>query len=268
MQKKLISIILTIFYVSSIYSYTNNKSTDNMVAKDNKREKQQMSSYIKPDVYKTFNNALNVTLVGHGSLMFEYEGKIIHVDPYSKVADYTKLPKADLILITHEHYDHLDPDAISAIRKDNTQFIVSKVCNEILGYGSVIENGEKTSFENIVIEAVPAYNIVNKRPDGEYYHPKGRGNGYILTFGDFKVYVAGDTENIPEMDCLKGIIDIAFMPKNLPYTMTDEMFADAALKVVPKYLYPYHMNEFNKEKITSLINNDKIDIIVKPMTNF
>lgn len=268
MIKKLFPIILVICSMPLICSCANNKSTNDMKTNKNNAETKSIHPYIKPDVYKANNtDTLKVTLVGHGSLMFEYEGKIIHVDPYSKVADYSKLPKADLILITHEHYDHLDPDAISAIKKDSTQFIVSKACNEVLGYGSVIANGEKTSFENVSIEALPAYNIVNKRPDGEFYHPKGRGNGYILTFGDLKVYVAGDTENIPEMGRLKGTIDIAFMPKNLPYTMTDEMFVDAALKVSPKYLYPYHMNEFNKEKISSLINDDTIQIIVKPMTN-
>lgn len=266
MLKKIILSFCIFSFVPLVSSCANNTRTKDM--KVNRDETASQQVYIAPDVYRaTDTDSLSITVVGHGSLMFEYEGKIIHVDPFSKVADYTKLPKADLILLTHEHYDHLDPDAIAAIKKDSTQFIVSKVCNKILGYGSVIQNGEKTSFADVTIEAVPAYNIVNKNPDGGFYHPKGRGNGYILTFGDLRVYVAGDTENIPEMDRLKDTIDIAFMPKNLPYTMTDEMFADAAHKVAPKYLYPYHMNEFNKEKIASLINDDKIKIIVKPMSN-
>jgi len=231
-------------------------------------KKEIPQAYIKADIYKTNKGDLKVTLIGHASLMFEYEGKIIYVDPYSQVGQYDKLPKADLILLTHEHQDHLDPAAIATIKKDDTKFIVSKVCNEILGYGEIIENGGETSFQEINIKAVPAYNIVSKSPDGVYYHPKGRGNGYVLKFGDLKVYVAGDTENIPEMESLKDTIDIAFMPKNTPYTMSDEMFADAALKVMPKHLYPYHMSEFDNDKISSLINhNDKIDIIVKPMSN-
>lgn len=267
MKAKVILTGLAICCVSFIYSCTNtNKSAKNMETTKNEATNNNVE-YIKPDVYKTSEGDLKVTVVGHGSLMFEYNNKIIHVDPYSKVADYTKLPKADLILITHEHYDHLDSTAIAAIKKEDTKFIESKVCNEMLGYGDVIENGGETSFAGIDIKAVPAYNMVNKRPDGEFYHPKGRGNGYVLTFGDLVVYVAADTENIPEMDNLKGKVDIAFLPKNLPYTMTDEMFADAAQKVAPNYLYPYHMNDFDLNKITSLINDNKIQLIVKPMSN-
>jgi len=223
--------------------------------------------YIKADIYNTSNGPLKVTLVGHGSVMLEYDGKVIQVDPYSKVADYSKLPKADLIILTHEHGDHLDTIAINSIKKSDTHYIVSKVCNEILGYGNVINNGDRTTWNDIFIEAVPAYNIVNKKPDGVAYHPKGRGNGYVFTFGDKKVYVAGDTENIPEMEKLKGEINIAFMPKNLPYTMDDDMFVDAAMKVMPKVLYPYHMSEFSQEKISKALESTDIKIEVRPMKN-
>lgn len=223
--------------------------------------------YIKADVYETRDGELKVTLVGHGSLMLEYQGKIIHVDPYSQVADYSKLPKADLLLITHEHGDHLDTAAISAIWKENMKLITTKVVNDILGYGEILNNGNGMTWNNIFIHAVPAYNIVNKKPDGEAYHPKGRGNGYVMTFGDKKVYIAGDTENIPEMDGLKGQIDIAFMPKNLPYTMTDEMFIDAVKKVEPRIVYPYHMSEFNQDKIGEALGSIGTKIEVRPMKN-
>lgn len=226
-----------------------------------------VQEYIKADVYETNNGHLKVTLVGHGSVMFEYNGRVIQVDPYSQVADYTKLPKADLIILTHEHGDHLDTVAINAVKKADTHYIVSKVCNEILGYGDVISNGDHSHFDVVHIDAVPAYNIVNKKDNGEAYHPKGRGNGYIFTFGDKKVYVAGDTENIPEMDSLKGTIDIAFMPKNLPYTMIDEMFIDAVKKVEPKVVYPYHMSEFDKEKIGKALEGTNVKIEVRPMKN-
>ncbi|MBB4035884.1 L-ascorbate metabolism protein UlaG (beta-lactamase superfamily) [Dysgonomonas hofstadii] len=223
--------------------------------------------YIKADIYETNAGTLKVTLVGHGSLMFEYGGKIIHVDPYSQVADYSKLPKADLILLTHEHGDHLDTAAINAIKKADTHYIVSKVCNEILGYGEVMNNGGHSHWGALHIDAFPAYNIVNKKPDGEAYHPKGRGNAYIITFGDKRVYVAADTENIPEMESLKGQIDIAFMPKNLPYTMTDEMFIDAVKKVEPKVVYPYHMSEFDQGKIGKALESVNTKIEVRPMKN-
>jgi len=222
---------------------------------------------IPADTYGKGENTLLVTLIGHGSLMFEYKGRIIHVDPYSNAADYSQLPKADLILLTHEHADHLDQNAINEIKNTNTQFIMSKVCNEILKYGEVINNGDKTEFYDVRIDAVPAYNIVNKRNDGEYYHPKGRGNGYILHFDGTTVYVGGDTENIPEMDALKGTIDVAFLPKNLPYTMSDDMFVDAAKKVMPKYLYPYHMSEFDNDKISKALEGTDIKLEVRPMSN-
>lgn len=259
----LLSLTMVLFSFAACGSKTNAAKVES-----NETDTQAMQQeYIKADVYETNQGPLKVTLVGHGSLMFEYKDKVIHVDPYSQVADYSRLPKADLIILTHEHSDHLDTIAINAVKKNETYYIVSKVCNEILGYGDVESNGGHFSWNNIDVEVLPAYNIVNKKPDGEAYHPKGRGNGYVFTFGDKKVYVAGDTENIPEMEKLKGEIEIAFMPKNLPYTMTDEMFIDAAKKVMPKVLYPYHMSEFDQEKIGKALGGTGIKIEVRPMKN-
>ena len=259
--------LLPVFIVLFIFSACGNKSKAMEDSKGKDSLQMEQTEYIKSDIYETNKGSLAVTLVGHGSLIFDYAGKIIHVDPYSQVADYSRLPKADLIILTHEHADHLDTVAINAVRKSDTHFIVSKVCNEILGYGDVVKNGDKTAWNDIAIDVVPAYNIVNKKPDGEVYHPKGRGNGYIFTFGDKKIYVAGDTENIPEMDSLKGKIDIAFMPKNLPYTMNDEMFIDAVKKVQPKVLYPYHMSEFDQEKIGNALKEVNTKIEIRPMKN-
>lgn len=245
-------------------------------ADENKNDTVNMeqASYIKADIYDTSDRPLKVTLVGHGSLMFEYNGKVIHVDPYSQVADYSRLPKADLIMLTHEHADHLDTVAINAIKKENTNFFISYSCYEplknrldTLNNDLILRNWERITYGGIHIKAVPAYNIVNKKPDGEAYHPQGRGNGYVLEFGDKTVYVAGDTENIPEMNKLKGEVDIAFMPKNLPYTMSDDMFIDAAKRVQPKVLYPYHMSEFDQEKIGKALEGTNIKIEVRPMKN-
>lgn len=224
---------------------------------------------IPADIYQTDKGELDVTLVGHGSIMFEYGGKVIHVDPYSKVADYSKLPKADLVILTHEHSDHLDSVALAQITTENTHFILSKVCGEILGLGEVLNNGDSTVYDDLSIKAVPAYNMVNKNASGEFYHPKGRGNGYVIKFGDYNVYVAGDTENIPEMAELKDSIQIAFLPKNLPYTMTDEMFVDAVSKVSPVYLYPYHFENFDQKKITKQMDKAGVStkLQVRPMSN-
>lgn len=217
------------------------------------------------DIVKISAGDLKIAFIGHGSLMFTFGEKIIHVDPYSNVGDYTQLPKADLILITHEHRDHLDPKALAAVRTEKTQVVLTKTCAEQVKGGIVVENGDVKTIEGLKIEAVPAYNIVHKRPNGQPYHPKGIGNGYIITFGDTKVYVAGDTENTPEVKALKGI-DIAFLPMNIPPTMTPEMVADAAKAFKPKILYPYHFGDTNTSKIVDLLKDNKeIEVRVRKM---
>jgi L-ascorbate metabolism protein UlaG (beta-lactamase superfamily) len=191
------------------------------------------------DVIKGASGDLKVTPVGHGSVILEFGGKVIHVDPFGKMGDYDKLPKADLILITHEHADHLDADAISKIRTEKTVVVSSEAAAQGAKSGAVMKNGDTRTELGLKIEAVPAYNVIHKRDTGEPFHPKGRGNGYVITFGDLRVYVAGDTEDIPEMKELKNI-DAAFLPVNLPFTMTGEMAANAVKMIKPKYLYPYH----------------------------
>lgn len=205
------------------------------------------------DVIKTSQGDLKVTFIGHGTLMFDFAGKVIHVDPWEKLADYSKLPKADLILITHEHQDHLDTEAINKIKTDKTLMILTKTCADKVKSGKVMNNGDVETVAGIKIEAVPAYNLVHKRETGEPFHPKGVGNGYIIAFGDKRVYVAGDTENTSEMKGLKQI-DLAFLPMNLPYTMTPEMVADAAKAFKPKVLYPYHTGDTDLSKLTALMN--------------
>ncbi len=217
------------------------------------------------DTIKTYAGDLKITFIGHGTLMFTFGGKIIHVDPYSEMADYTKLPKADIILLTHEHGDHLDLKALNSVRTIKTLVILTKTCAKQVEGGIVMNNGDIKSIEGLKIEAVPAYNIVNKRNDGQPYHPKGAGNGYIITFGDKRVYVAGDTENIPEMKELTGI-DIGFLPMNLPYTMTPEMVADAAKAFKPKILYPYHYGETDTSKLLDLLKSTKeIEVRIRKM---
>ena len=191
------------------------------------------------DSLKGASGELKVTRLGHASVRFDYNGKVIYVDPFGRFSDYTKQPKADLILITHEHYDHLDMDAISKVRMEKTIIVSSAAAAEGKPGFKVMKNGDSTTELGIKIEAVPAYNVVHKRDNGEPFHPKGRGNGYVLNFGDLRVYVAGDTENIPEMKDLKGIT-AAFLPANLPYTMTAQMVVDAVKVIKPKYFYPYH----------------------------
>jgi L-ascorbate metabolism protein UlaG (beta-lactamase superfamily) len=209
---------------------------------------------VKRDVIKTSTGDLELIFIGHSSLMMTFHGKIIHFDPYGKMADYTKLPKADLIFITHDHNDHFDLAALQSVQKNDTVVILPPICSELVPEGLIMKNGETMTVQGIGVKAVPAYNMVHKRGNGQAFHPKGIGNGYVLTFGDKRIYVAGDTENIPAMKALKGI-DCAFLPMSEPSTMTPEMVADAAKAFKPKILYPYHYNETDPTRLTELLKN-------------
>ncbi len=217
------------------------------------------------DVFSTKGGDLKITFVGHGSLFFQYQNKIIHIDPYGKLADYGTVPKADLTLITHDHPDHLDLSALKRIVKPTTIIVCAPECAPKLKGAVILKNGDTKTIDGIKIEAVPAYNMVHMRAPGRPYHPKGVGNGYILTFADKRVYVAGDTENIPEMKTLKDI-DVAFLPMNLPYTMTPEMVADAAKAFKPQVLYPYHTGDTDVSKLVTLMKGvDGIDVRIRKM---
>jgi L-ascorbate metabolism protein UlaG (beta-lactamase superfamily) len=217
------------------------------------------------DIIKTSAGDLKITFIGHGTLMFAFNTKIIHVDPFTKVADYANLPKADIILITHEHYDHLDLKALEQIRIEKTMVMLTETCSKQVKNGIIMKNGDVQTVNGLKIEAIPAYNLVHKRDNGQPFHPKGVGNGYIITFGDKRVYVAGDTENIPEMKSLQEI-DCAFLPMNLPYTMTPEMLADAAKAFQPKILYPYHFGNTDTSKLLTLLQDQKeIEVRIRNM---
>ena len=217
------------------------------------------------DLISTPAGDLSITFLGHGSLLMGINGKNLYVDVYGEVADYSKLPKADFILLTHEHFDHLDPKALEAIRTENTVLVYTEACRQQLQGGIVMHNGDKQTLAGIPVEAVPAYNLVHKRPSGDPFHPKGSGNGYILTFGGKRIYIAGDTENIPEMKSLHDI-DIAFLPMNLPYTMTPEMVAVAAKAFRPGILYPYHYGDTNLTQLVDLLAREKeIEVRIRKM---
>ncbi len=222
-------------------------------------------SQFQKDVLPTAAGDLTITFVGHGTLMFTFGGKVIHVDPVGREADYTALPDADLILVTHEHGDHLDPAAVAELAKEGTAIVVSSSCADRLEGARTMKNGEAGTFAGLPVEAVPAYNIVHMRSEGAPYHPKGSGNGYVITFGDLRVYVAGDTENTPEMKALRDI-DVAFLPMNLPYTMTPEMAADAAKAFRPRILYPYHFGETDTGELLRLLAGEGgIEVRVREM---
>jgi len=230
------NVLLTLF-LSLIFCFQTTAFADNL--KDN---------------IPTAGGDLTITFLGHASLMLEYQGKVIQVDPVSKMADYSKLPKADLILITHEHWDHYDVSAIDQLKKPDTVIIENQAVKDKGTDGKVMANGDFANVLGLPIWAVPAYNIVHKRDNGEPFHPKGRDNGYIIGFANVKLYIAGDTENTPEMKALKNI-DIAFLPMNLPYTMTPEMAADAIRAFKPAVVYPYHYRGTDPNLLADLLKD-------------
>lgn len=223
-----------------------------------------VSQELQQDVIKTLGGDLTITFIGHGTLMFEYQDKVIHIDPWSRLTDYSKLPKADAILITHEHGDHLDPEAIKLIEKENTDIFLTKICYDAIKKGKILNNGDYTAVAGIPVEATAAYNRLARRGNGKPYHAKGDGNGYVLTFSDVRVYIAGDTEWIPEMQSLLNIT-IAFLPMNLPYTMEPQMVAHVAKQIKPKILYPYHFGESKTEDLVQLLMGSGIEVRIRSL---
>lgn len=199
----------------------------------------EVESFRAPDGGK-----VEVTLVKHASLAISYRGLSIQVDPVSglgRPTDYAaEFPKADVILLTHEHFDHFDKEAVGMLRKEDTRLVANARCAEMLGWGTALGNGESVTLaKGVTVEAVPAYNVTEGRTQ---FHPKGRDNGYVLAVGGLRIYIAGDTEDIPEMADLKDI-DVAFLPCNQPYTMTVDQCVSAAKTISPKVLIPYHFSD-------------------------
>ncbi len=214
------------------------------------------------DMITTSAGDVEMHFIGHGSLLFTTKALSVYIDPVRSSGNYNNLPKADIILVTHEHGDHLDPDLINSLRKEGTVILCNGASSAKIPGSKVMKAGDRQEIKNITVEAVPAYNIVNERAPGQPYHPKGAGNGYIITFGDKRIYVAGDTENTPEMKALRNIY-VAFLPMNLPYTMTPEMVADAAKAFKPAILYPYHYGSTDTGIILKLLKGSGIDVRIR-----
>jgi L-ascorbate metabolism protein UlaG (beta-lactamase superfamily) len=205
--------------------------------------------------------SLKISFLGHATLMLDWNGWIIHVDPVSAEADYAKLPKADLVLVTHEHSDHLDAKLVRRLSKPGTVIVANPAAGSQLAGAVVLRNGERRKVGEVEIEAVPAYNTTVGR---DRYHPRGRGNGYLLNIGGKRLYIAGDTENTPEMKALKEVY-IAFLPMNQPYTMLPEQVADAARAIAPKILYPYHTGETDTRQIVDLLKGSDIEVRIRKL---
>jgi L-ascorbate metabolism protein UlaG (beta-lactamase superfamily) len=212
--------------------------------------------------FRTSDGVVKITPVRHASMLIEAGGKAIHVDPWSQ-GNYDGLPKADLILITDIHPDHLDAKEIAKLKKDDTAIIapaaVAETVKTVVKEVKVIANGESTTWDKWRIEAVPMYNLKRGPSAGQLFHEKGRGNGYVLTYGGMRFYIAGDTEGTPEMRALKNI-DVAFVPMNLPYTMPPEEAADAVRAFHPKIVYPYHYRGSDTSAFQKALAGTGIDV--------
>ncbi|MBN4048284.1 MBL fold metallo-hydrolase [bacterium AH-315-O15] len=189
--------------------------------------------------------------------MLEFEDLVIHIDPYSR-GDYTGLPQADLIVITHTHADHLDRAMLEKLRKPSTTLVGSPALIDTINCGcneaETVENGETKTILGIGFEGVPMYNLVRGAAPGKPYHHKGLWNGYVLTFGDTRVYISGDTECTPEMKALENI-DVAFIAMNVPRTMPPKEAAVCAQAFRPKIAYPYHYRGQNVQEFADALEN-------------
>jgi L-ascorbate metabolism protein UlaG (beta-lactamase superfamily)/rhodanese-related sulfurtransferase len=216
------------------------------------------------DVFKTKSGkTIKLHALMHSCIRIEFDGSEIQIDPVGRMGnrtiDYASMPKADFVFVTHEHGDHYDAAAIRQLTGERTQLIMNKRCADMYGSGLALANGQNATLGNISIEAVPAYNISEGRTQ---FHPKGRDNGYILTLDGLRIYIAGDTEDIPEMADIKNI-DIAFLPCNQPYTMTPEQLIRAAKIIKPRVLFPYHYGQTNVSTIPSQLKGEAIDVRIR-----
>jgi L-ascorbate metabolism protein UlaG (beta-lactamase superfamily) len=188
--------------------------------------------------FTTSAGPVKITPLNHASTLIEAGGKVIYLDP-AKPAKFNGHPKADLILITDIHGDHMDPDSVKEISKADTEIFAPPAVVQTVTTAKPIANGESKTWGDWTIEAIPAYNLKRGPAPGKLFHDKGRGNGYVLTYGGKRFYFSGDTEGIPEMRALKDI-DVAFVCMNLPYTMPPEEAADAVKAFHPRVVIPYH----------------------------
>jgi len=219
------------------------------------------------DVVETPQGPLKITPLFHGSVMLEFAGKIIHIDPWSQ-ADYTGIPQADMILVSHTHADHMDQAILKTLLKPSTIVVTSEAVNDTLngccGNPETLRNGEKKTLLGIEIEAVPMYNLVFGPSPGKPWHHKGIGNGYGLSFAGTRVYFSGDTECTPEMKALRDI-SIAFVAMNPPRTMPPSEAAACVRAFKPKIAYAYHYRGQNPQEFADALKNAGVEVRLRKL---
>ena len=205
-----------------------------------------------------------ITALGHASVQFEYGGKVIIVDPVANQTDLSQAKPADLILVTDIHPDHLDPETIAKLRKPSAPVVIPPDVKAKVADGTVMRNREMLAGDlapaGIPVIAVPAYNIQRGPSPGEVYHPRERGQGYLLTIGGKMIYVAGDTECVPAMAQWVRNVEVAFVPMNLPYTMSPSEAAQCVKGFKPKIAIPYHFAGQKPEEFAEALKGEPIEI--------
>lgn len=212
---------------------------------------------ISGDAVATSQGDLIIHPVNHATFVMQWQGKLFYVDPVGGAERFTGLPAPQVIFVTDIHGDHLNVDTLKALVQTDTVIIAPQAVKDMLpaelqAVTQVLANGATTSVAGVGVEAIPMYNLTADRLQ---YHTKGRGNGYVLTMGGKRIYIAGDTEDIPEMRQLRDI-EVAFIPMNLPFTMTVEQAADAVREFKPKIVYPYHFRGSDMDAFTRLVGTD------------
>ena len=209
-----------------------------------------------PEEFPTSAGPVKITPIMHASVLLEAGGKVLYLDPSQ--GNYDNLPKADYILITDIHGDHLVPAVITKVSKPGTVILAPKAVAATVTTATVISNGESKTIGDFKVDALPMYNL-KPNQSGQIMHEKGRGNGYIVTYGGKRFYFAGDTDGIPEMRSLKNI-DVAFIPMNPPYTMSPEEAADAVRAFHPAVVYPYHYRGSDLQVFAKALEGSGIDV--------
>jgi L-ascorbate metabolism protein UlaG (beta-lactamase superfamily) len=237
----------------------NSNKTDGQKAADDKGVTYECDSFTTAKGRK-----VAITFIKHGTLMIDVDGFIIHIDPVTIYGtDYDKLPKADLLLVTHEHYDHYDKAAIAKVSKEGTRFMSNKQVSKLSEKSEAMAVNDTMDADNgtIIVTALAAYNTT---PAHTQYHPKGRDVGFLIDIDDLRIYISGDTEDIPEMQQLKDV-DVAFLSVNQPYTMTPAQCIKAIDMFSPKIVYPYHYGETDLTPIINHFKGSKTEIRIRQM---
>lgn len=253
-----------LFFVLALLSFCNCSSAQ-QESKQNAQEATSQDYGFEKDQFVTKKGRkVTIHFIKHGTLMIDVDGYVVHIDPVTMFGtDYSKLPKADLLLVTHEHKDHFDMDAIGAVTKSGNRFLSNGRVAEMSQKSEAMQIGQTVKVgKGFTITATAAY---NNSPGKEQFHPKGRDVGFIITVDNLKIYVAGDTEDIEEMKQLKNV-DVAFLPVNQPFTMTPEQCIKAVEMFRPKVVYPYHYGQTDLTPVVEHFKNNKnIEVRVRQL---